>query len=218
MSWAPDYCTLDDLKSYLRVADDIDDVTMQSAITAASRSIDKFCGRQFGQASAAEPRYYIPQRDPGNYHKIPRWYVEIDDLFTTTGLQIETANGTVITTGQYRLFPRNAVSKDQPYTWIEFSSEYTGSNWYYASYYGGGFSGFDRDNELTVTAQYGWTEVPLAIKQATLMQANRWVMRRDAPFGIAGSPQDGSEMRLLAKLDPDVAVAIRPYYRMWGVY
>lgn len=53
--------------------------------------------------------------------------------------------------------------------------------------------------------------VPSTIKLATLMQAGRWAKRRDAPFGIAGSPETGSEMRLLAKLDPDVEVMLGGY-------
>jgi hypothetical protein len=43
------------------------------------------------------------------------------------------------------------------------------------------------------------------------MQASRLLSRRDAPFGIAGSPEMGSEMRLLAKLDPDVDLLVQPY-------
>lgn len=59
-------------------------------------------------------------------------------------------------------------------------------------------------------------EIPAEIKLACLIQASRLVTRKDAPFGIAGSPDVGSEMRLLAKLDPDVQVLVRPHKSWWG--
>jgi hypothetical protein len=69
---------------------------------------------------------------------------------------------------------------------------------------------------VQVTATWGWTAVPATIKKATLLQASRFYKRRDAPFGVAGSPDMGSEMRLLAKVDPDVEVMLGDYRRKWG--
>lgn len=69
-----------------------------------------------------------------------------------------------------------------------------------------------------VTATYGWPgAVPWPVRQAALLQALRLVQRRHAPFGVAGSPEAGSEMRLLARLDPDVEMLVRPYVRSWYV-
>lgn len=59
-------------------------------------------------------------------------------------------------------------------------------------------------------------EIPSAVKQACLIQASRFVTRRYAPFGVAGSPDSGSEIRLLAKVDVDVAVILGPYISWWG--
>jgi len=67
--------------------------------------------------------------------------------------------------------------------------------------------------DLTVTALWGWTEVPQAVKAATLLQVARFAARRDSPYGIAGSPDEGGEMRLLAALDPDLRTSLRPYVR-----
>jgi hypothetical protein len=216
MSWMPDYCTLAELKAYQRLAtnDVVDDVILATAITAASRAIDKFTLRQFGQEAAAAVRHYEPIRSQGNFRRGTRWIVEIDDLMTTSGLLVETIDGTTISSDHYRLWPRNAAAAQIPYTHIEFDSTFSGANWYYFA----GIGGFADSNELTITAQWGWSSVPQAIKQATLMQANRWEARRDSPFGVAGSPETGSELRLLSKLDADVMVAVRPYYRWWGAY
>jgi hypothetical protein len=72
------------------------------------------------------------------------------------------------------------------------------------------------EDEVRGVAQWGWTATPNAIKQASLLQASRIFARRSSPFGVAGSPDLGSELRLLAKVDPDVAVALRSYIRWWA--
>jgi hypothetical protein len=64
---------------------------------------------------------------------------------------------------------------------------------------------------VKVTALWGWTAVPVAVKQATLLQASRFFSRRHSPYGVAGSPELGSEIRLLARVDPDVGVSLRDY-------
>lgn len=59
-------------------------------------------------------------------------------------------------------------------------------------------------------------DVPSGVRLACLLQASRWYKRRDAAFGVLGSPDMGNMTRLLAKLDPDVAVLISTYKRPWG--
>jgi hypothetical protein len=61
---------------------------------------------------------------------------------------------------------------------------------------------------VTISAVWGWDAVPVPVEQATLLQASRFHARRFSPYGVAGSPEAGSEMRLLAKLDPDVELAL----------
>lgn len=72
----------------------------------------------------------------------------------------------------------------------------------------------------TAAINYGHTPftttIPDSIVMACLLQAGRFYKRRDALFGIAGSPEMGNEMRLLAKLDPDVALLVKSAYDMWG--
>jgi hypothetical protein len=58
---------------------------------------------------------------------------------------------------------------------------------------------------------------PAPVKLACMLQASRLVKRRDSPFGVAGSPEFGSELRLLSKLDPDVENLLRPYRIPWTV-
>src|SRR5690606_24841324 len=122
-----------------------------------------------------------------------RYVVEIDDLMTTAGLEI---GGVAYDPGVHRLEPRNAPALGRPWTSLVL----------------GGSPG----DEVTITATWGWTTIPAAVKQATLLQANRLFARRESPFGVAGSPEVGSELRLLARVDPDVAVVLGPYVRWWG--
>jgi hypothetical protein len=48
---------------------------------------------------------------------------------------------------------------------------------------------------------------------ATKIQASRLFVRRQSPFGIAGSPEIGT-VRLGSRLDPDVEVLLRPFRKV----
>ena len=188
MAWAPDYVTSAELKAFLRIGDAADDVMVAAALTAASRAIDQHTNRQFGVVAAAEERFYTAEWD----RRRCRWVIQIDDLMSTSNFdaQVQDADGTDL--GQiddYTLEPRNAAQVSKPWTHlvVKPTSAYlpTGAV-----------------DEVAITALWGWTAVPTAVKEATYLQASRFHARRDSPFGIAGSPEVGSELRLLARLDP----------------
>ena len=207
MAWAPAYASTSELASLVRIGDTLDDAQLSIAIETASRTIDgpNGCNRQFGRVDAPEDRFYTPRwsRDAR------RWVEEIDDLMTTTGLVVKVDSlddGTypdTVTAGYVLRRPLNAAAKGRPWTELvvhpNSSVQPTG-----------------REAGVQVTARWGWSSVPTAIKEATLLQASRILARRDAPFGVAGSPEAGSEVRLLARLDPDVSVAVAPFRRWWG--
>lgn len=199
MAWAPDYLTADELKAYLRISDTVDDVQIALAVSAASRAVDRVTSRQFGLVAAPEARTYTKRWDRTRR----RYVVDIDDLMTITGLTITNSAGPV--TG-YTLKSANAPSKGRPWTLLVLDPTPTTTPTPWVTI----------EDDVTVTARFGWTTVPAAVQQATLLQATRFFSRRDAPFGVAGSPELGSEMRLLAKVDPDVAVVLGPYVRWWA--
>jgi hypothetical protein len=196
MTWAPDYVTAAELKAYLRISDVDDDAQVALAVTAASRAVDRNCNRQFGLVAAPEARTYTAHWDTDRR----RYVVDIDDLMTVTGLTVATTAGAVTV---YAKQPGNAAFEGKPWTRlvVDPTSAIKPT--------------LDEDG-VTVTARYGWTTVPVAVQQATLLQASRLFARRNAPFGVAGSPDLGSELRLLAKVDPDVAVVLGPYQRWWA--
>lgn len=201
MAWAPSYIEATDLADYARIPDTDDDVQLNLAISAASRAIDLRCRRQFGLV-AAEARYYTPRWSA----RLGLWVIPVDDVMSTTGLvvKLDTAGdgtyATTITSGTYQLRPRNAAVEGKPWTEIAILSTAAATP-----------TGVD--GEAQVTAPWGWTAFPDTIVQACLLQSSRFFSRRGAPFGIAGSPDTSSEMRLLAKVDPDVAVSLEPYRR-----
>lgn len=186
MAWAPDYATSSDLKAYVRVADSLDDAQIALALSAASRAVDQLAGRQFGQVATEETRSYVGTWD----RRLSSYVFEIDDLANILNLTVLAGTDEIT---DYSLHPLNAIAKGSVYT--QLLTEQTA--------------------EVTVDALWGWPAVPASVKNATMLQANRFLQRRDSPFGIAGSPTDGSEMRLLAAVDPDVAVMLRPYKRNW---
>lgn len=203
MAWAPDYITSTQLKAYLRISDALDDAQIALAVTAASRAVDNATNRQFGLVAAPEARYYTAEYDKDER----RYIIEIDDLMVVTGASVVAdvageGNYDVSITS-YDLRPANAVSKGKPYTqlWVRTA---------------GVIQPIGLTDGVEVTAQWGWTAVPDTVEQATLLQASRFFSRREAPFGIAGSPDSGSEMRLLARVDPDVQLMLQSYYRWWG--
>jgi hypothetical protein len=194
MAWKPNYVTVEQAKEYLRIpeTDTADDVRLGLDVAAASRAIDRATNRQFGKLEAAAVRYYTAQYDCDR-----GWFISIDDLQDLTGVEV-TSSGATIT--DYRLAPLNAASEGRPYTELVFGSTVKPD-----TTYGG----------VGVLAPFGWTTVPDTIKDASLLQTARFFKRSDAPFGVAGSPESGSEMRLLAKVDPDVAVMVADYVRRW---
>jgi hypothetical protein len=196
VAWKPDYVTAAQVsEEILQVADDVDDAWIARVATAASRAVDRHTRRQFGLL--ADP---LEQRCVGAVYRADRgrYVVSIPDLMTTTGLAI-TAAGESVASG-YLLEPSAAELDGRPWTLLALP--------YDASY-----TWADGERDIYVTAKWGWTAVPPTVIAATLLQAQRFYMRRGSPFGVAGSPDAGSELRLLSKVDPDVGVMLADYVR-----
>lgn len=185
--WAPDYITLTELKGLVDVGDTEDDAYLSLLPSTVSRAVDRACLRQFGQVSTVEERTYRVRYSSSR----GAWRVIIDDLQDMTGLVMPNAS--------YYLGPDDADKRGKPWTYVDFTEDPTGT----------------RAGRTTMTALWGWSAVPDAVRVASFLQGNRWSSRKDSPFGIAGSPEQGSELRLLARVDPDVVVSLRDYRRDW---
>lgn len=206
MSLIMDYVTVDQLKDRLRTTSAADDADLQMCVTAASRAIDAVCNRRFGQAPAPTVRLFSWQGEMVD--GVPA--VLIDDVATTTGMVVTldtaldyTYSTTITLNTDFDLYPWNAAGDLEP--WTAIAMRCTSS-----------VQIPRRARSVSVTAQWGWAAVPSLIEVACLIQAERWFMRRDSWAGVAGSPDLGSEIRLLKELDPDVQAALQPLVRYWG--
>jgi len=185
-----DYATLAELKAARRITDTADDAALQQALTAASRAIDRRCGRVFGLDADASARVFRPWgrvvSDPDGERLM------VDDIGNATGLVVEVGDGTTWTAvTDYELLPDNAAARGEPVTGL------------LRPY---GTWGCQR---VRVTARWGWPAVPDEIRQAALLLANRLYLRKDSPEGIAGSSEWG--VIRLSRWDPDVESLVGPY-------
>lgn len=200
MTWNPDYATVAELKALLLPQGQTTgqwDAHMGVCITAASEAIDKEANRQFGNVSA-EARYYTFE----GLVVEGRAAISIDDVQDLTGFTLTYEGNTPVITTGYRLWPYNAGPNGKPYTHLLLDNTSPRFPW--------------TAGDVTITANWGWTAVPSAVKLACLLQAGRFFVRKDSLYGIAGSPDAGSEVRLLARLDPDVALNISSVRRWWS--
>lgn len=204
MAWAPDYCTTAELRSYItRSAVTVDDTELALAVTAASRVVDEYCGRQFGQVTTAEARVYTAEWD----RRRGRYIIDTDDISTVDDLAVMVDDDDDETFDKevdvYRLWPFNAADRAEPWTRIIVQPDSANLP-------------TCREGAVEVTAEWGWTAVPTPVKNATLIEANRIFQRRVSPYGIAGSPETGSELRLLRSVDVDAQKILQRYRRHWG--
>lgn len=198
------YATVSDLRAQFNIGDADDDVLLEDALRAASRSVDMFCGRRFWQDSAVQTRTYRCD------DSIVAW---VDDISTTTGLVIKTdttgdyAWTTTWDSSDYDLEPRNAS--------VFQSGDRTVSAqawWRIVAIDDKVFPINERRATLQVTAKFGWSAVPEAVKRSTLIKAARLFKRKDAPFGALGFDAEG--IRISRWDDPDVVLLLSPYQRL----
>jgi hypothetical protein len=189
------YCSLSEVKSSARITDNVDDAMLELAVESASRLVDSYTQRYFYNAGTAT-RIFAPQDS---------YVTEIDDLITLTTLQ--TSDGdefdTVWAAKDYQLEPLNGVVDGltgYPATRIRAVDDFL-------------FNPLDGEATVRITGVWGWAAVPIAVKQATIIQASRIFKRNDSPLGIAGFGEMGA-VRVGTQLDPDVRQLIEVYRKV----
>jgi hypothetical protein len=191
------YATLAQVKSALRITDQIDDALLNTALASASRWIDGYCGRSFVPASGTATRDYVPS---GRMEPLL-----IDDVTTVLSVKIdEDLDRTFATTLapiDYQLEPVNSLSFSNPYPYTAIRPQEDG---YWPTIYGRA--------TVRVEGTFGWPAVPDAIREATILQTSRLFTRLDSPLGVAGFGDMGA-MRVSFRGDPDVLMLLTPYRR-----
>lgn len=186
---ANEYGTLATLKAKLGIesSDTTRDTLLSSALTAASRAIDRTTGRRFWLDATPTARVYrlharVVWEEDGNVLKV-------DDIGDTTGMTVESASssgGTYTPITGYDTSPDNALADGEPITGLLRPNSIWGTSF----------------TRIRVTAKFGWPAVPDDITEAALIQATRLYKRKDSPEGIIGSAEWG--VRNLSRRDPDV--------------
>jgi hypothetical protein len=189
------YCTLAEIKASARITDNVDDTLLELAVESASRMVDSYTQRYFYNAGTAT-RLFAPQDS---------YVAEIDDLISLTTLQTSDGDnfGTTWAAKDYQLEPLNGNVDGltgHPATRIRAVDDFI-------------FNVLDGEATVRVVGVWGWSAVPVAVKQATVIQAARIFKRNDSPLGIAGFGEMGA-VRVGVQLDPDVKHLIDVYRKV----
>jgi hypothetical protein len=186
------YATLADVKASLRLTDNIDDVLLETAIESASRMIDGFTARTFSNAGTAVR----------NFAATDEINLIIDDAITVIEVASTDEIGSTYTIWKptdFQLEPINSRSDGlyMPYTAIRAVNDYL-------------WPVVDQQALVRITATWGFPAIPIAIKQATIIQSSRLYKRLDSPLGVAGFGDMGA-IRVGRYLDPDVEQLVMPF-------
>jgi hypothetical protein len=194
------YCTLNDVKAALNIEDSMDNAAIEVAIATASRMIDDYTGRFFykdGTVGTPATRYYTPT----DY-----WILPTDDFVSISEIATDDnfnrTYDTIWTADDSMFEPVNNPSRGWPMSRILAVGSYVFP--------------FNLPQSVRLKGIFGWSAVPAEVNSATQIQASRLFLRRQSPFGIAGSTDIGT-VRLAAKLDADVEALLRPLRRNNGL-
>jgi len=192
------YCSLADLKAALRVQDSIDDSLLELAIESASREIDGACERVFYSTSGT--RVYAPNNV---------YLVRTDDIVSVTSVKTSTDGLTfdqTLLSTDYQLEPLNGIVGGivSPFTQMRAVGDYLWPAYSPQTIY-------HLEASVQVVGVFGWSAIPAAIRQATVILAMRLFKRLDAPLGMISN--DLGSMRV-GRFDPDVEALVAPFRKV----
>lgn len=187
------------LKTHLGISGTQHDTIVSNAVDAANQAVVQFCGRTFDKTAVGSEtaRVFYPEN---------RRLAIVDDFHDTTNLVVETDegdDGTYETTwtidDDFQTEPLNQLENGVtvPYHRIR-AVESRRFPW-------------NRRPSVQVTAAWGWTAVPDAVFEATLIKAARLFHRKDSPQGVAGFNEFGAVK--LSSRDDDVMSLLAPFRR-----
>lgn len=204
MSITNGLCSIDDLKSALRITDDTDDTRLELAIDAATRLIEKVCDRRFWLTDSPSARVYIAETN---------WLVNVDDFETEEGLIVQTdfaGDGTFGTTWEradFQLEPLNALEYGNPWPYNKIRAI---RSLYFPLWGGIAFPQARTQALVMVTAQWGWTQIPTDVQKACVIQAMSLFKADDVPFGATAFSETGI-VRLRDALHPTAKLLLSDY-------
>lgn len=184
---ANEYVELATLQLQVGAQNTADTALLEKARTAASRRIDRRCGRRFYADAAATARTFNPVGRvlwTGDGEKLL-----LPDISSLVGLVVEVGSGSTFTAvTDYETGPEDALTEGGPVEWL--------------LRLGSGCWSTGRRGRVRITAKWGWPAVPPEVVEATLLLAARLYKRKSSPDGTAGVGEWGPIR--VSKLDPDV--------------
>lgn len=181
------YASLQDLKARLDITGSEGNYVLEQVLEAASRQVDGWCGRTFAEGDVVRrltADSYCLMILPEDLYEITAIAVDRDgDGIYETPWLVTDVDGQPFQGPVQVLRPRNGkVFPTHRYA-------------------------------VQVTGLWGFgSDVPPAIREATLLQAARLYKRKDAPFGVAGTADHG-QLQTISRVDPDVKELIAPFVR-----
>lgn len=210
-----DYTTLTTAKRQLEIDLDVDDTALSTLITAASRLIDKYCGREenfFVALTSATAR---------EYSGTGKTYVFVDPYVEVTKVEVKDSatddTYTEWTSSDYWEFSGSPEFPDfdsLPYTGLMIDP-----NGDYNSFTSGKYStarGFRPTvpiaravKTVKVTAKWGYaSEAPELVEEACIMLVGRWWSRLKASMSDTLTSGELGRMVYTKRMDPDVAAIL----------
>jgi hypothetical protein len=185
------------VKDALRITDDVDDLVLAGVVESASRAIDQYCDRYFGQTGT--------QAAPVNrLYRARSQQVMIDDLVTLTDVGVEYSGfaETFSSLGANSVLkqPVNANTENplRPFTSLLAKP---------------GTVLPPPPGWVRVTGVWGWPTVPPQIRDACVLQTVRLFKSRDVPLGVMGGADMMGAIRLPGGLHPDARQLCEPFRR-----
>jgi hypothetical protein len=195
------YTTLSAFQSYANMSSVTagETTTIEKAIEAASRTIDRIANR----------RFYIDTSATARLYRTTDFYtLFVDDIGSTTGLAVafdSTGNGTYDDTQtlntDFVLDPVTAPQQERPYTQVTM----IGSTTFPLP--------VSRRPQVQVTAKYGWYNgtPPDDVVEACLILSADYVKRASSVGGVLGLSELGAIR--MSPLGRDIAAIVRAYRR-----
>lgn len=195
------YATLAQFQAYANMSTITADetTTIEKAIEAASRTIDRIADRRFYMDTNATARLY---------RTIDFYTLPVDDIATTSGLVVAldaTGNGnytdTLTLNTDYVLDPVTAPQKGRPYTSITMVGTETFP------------LPISRRPQVQVTARFGWYlgVPPDDVVEACLILSADYVKRASSVGGVLGLSELGAIR--MSPLGRDISAIVRAYRR-----
>ena len=159
--------------------------------------IDDYTGRFFykdGTTQAPVTRFYTAQ---DFFLTNTDDFVSINEIATDENFN--QTYGMVWSTSDYMVEPINNPRRGWPFTRVIAIGPY--------------IFPFKLPQSVRIKAVWGFSSVPHEVQMACKLQSSRLFIRRQSPFGIAGTPELGT-VRLGSHLDPDVEVLLRPFRKL----